>query len=379
MQIIIVTNDKIYTIGQVVNFENIRPFVEPKRITEVWDSIRHNVSVDIQRLKNYLRYKVQNIVETLVDGKRVYVVTFLIIMGISLHNIVLMDTCQQVTKAEPEKPVAVVKEKKKQGRPKAKPTPKAKPKPKPKPKPRVEEVEKYHAPNLFKEVLRDSIPVLEASTVLFKPDYKEYANTNKEELPTPMGDPFYKKFSSYEDAVIYLFYLGKLHNEDNPTKKINVLSMMFQAGIEMGLRPSSNGWVSKISTFGNNHLGLKTFDESDEFMYAKDDDRNKKGVLVPSKFKIFPNFGAAIKYYANLVSKPRYTGKESAELVYKIHGKTGVTICYPNVTPYIADQYWLQYVKELKNGGYCTSNSYVNQVKVTASEMLPVLKKHRLI
>lgn len=378
MQIIIVTNDKIYTIGQTYKFENIQPFIEPKRLSEVWDSIRHNVSADIQRVKNFLRYKVQSITESLIDGKRVYVVTFLVILGLSFHNLfptrkvaanlpvaptVLIDTCQQAVSDVCGKPVST-KEKKKVGRPKV--------------KSKVTSKTKV-ATSLFASVLRDSLPVLEASTVLFKPDYTQYANKHKEELPSPIGNSIYKKFSSYEDAVIYLFYLGKLHNEDNPNKKINVLSMMFQSGIEMGLRPSSKGWVSKISTFGNNHLGLKTFNESDEFMYAKDDDRNKKGVLIESKFKIFPNFGEAIKYYAKLVSKPRYTGKESAELVYKVNGKTGVTICYPNVTPYIADQYWLQYVKELKDGGYCTSNKYINQVKVTASEMLPILKKHGLI
>lgn len=185
------------------------------------------------------------------------------------------------------------------------------------------------------------------------------------DLGSPI-DKGIKKFNSYEEGVLYLFKLIVEHNQ-NSEKKISVLTTLGQIVIESNLRPKNGGYTSALSSFGNNFIGIKTLNKSTPGFHLKDDDTDKHGKLIESKFIIFNNPKECISHFADFIYKPRYTkGKYT----------NGRYIFTDNLSFYD----YKQCIKDLKGAGYCTLDSYPKLVaKVIETEVIPVLKKNNKI
>lgn len=196
------------------------------------------------------------------------------------------------------------------------------------------------------------------------------------DLPSPLLNKL-NKFSTYENAVLYFYWLGKFYNRMNPTKTINVRGWMAQIGIEAGLRPANGGMLSGLATYVNNPHGGKTFEKNAPHIKAKDDEY-VQGKLVHSRFKIFPSYYDAIKDYADVIHAARYMGKEQIDYVRKANGVTKVTILYNSIAPYKNSKLWYKYIHGLRVSGYCTADEgvYESQCSVTYLEQGRVLKKH---
>ena len=216
----------------------------------------------------------------------------------------------------------------------------------------------------------------------FNPNVKKlYVGKYKEELTEPSKNPILQKFDSYEDGVLYFYYLAKYHNLTQPNK-VNVRAYMAQVGIEMGLRPIKRGGVSVLGTYANNPHGGKTFEKgATNFIWSKDDEY-RKGKKVHSKFKVFSSFGEALQDYAELIQADRYRGKCDVEYIREVVEKgkyvTKITVLKNDISPYLASAHWYKFIHGLRLSGYCTvpENQYERQCSITYAEQSKVLKKH---
>lgn len=218
-----------------------------------------------------------------------------------------------------------------------------------------------------------SLKKMESDVIVFNPSNikKVYNGKISEELLTPKDNKI-QKFTSYDDAVIYLFHAANYHNSVSENK-INVYGFMAQMSIEAGIRVKDGGYISKLGTYANNLAGIKTGDNV-PIIKSKDDDRNKFGKLVHSNFKIFGDIQEFISHYAYTVNKPRYVGLEQV----KYEGK----IITANMKPFLNNGDYFDYLHSLRKSGYCTQDPYVYERmcrKVFENEMKPVLKYHGLI
>lgn len=106
----------------------------------------------------------------------------------------------------------------------------------------------------------------------------------------------------------------------------------------------SNWGKSELAVKGNNHFGIKCgINWEGKTIYRKDDDKDKKGRLIPSCFRVYPNVEDSYRAHSEFLLDPK---KE-----YRYGHLFSL-----NPTDY------KKWAKGLKTSGYATSPSYANSL-----------------
>lgn len=325
-------------------------YITPNSLDEVVSAIRHNIQTDIVRLSSWFRkiqYKCIELQEMYRNNKRYVVATFILVALTGINSVFPTNDSKDavhVNTSNKEQIVytsnLLVGEQVTTHTVKVKKTIRT----------------KVTLPKVITTLQLSNCVDSLSKCVLYEAGDK-YNGVKAEQLPDPITNNI-KKFSSYKDAIIYLYTVGKLHNRTS-LNTINVMGWLCQNAIEMGLRPSRGGYVSKLGTHADNPSGLKTFNVEDKCVWSKDDDKDKWGRLKHSRFHIFKDYQEAVDKYAEVVSKQRYDSKNR----------------------YLQDADFRQYIHELRKDGYCTApeGQYERQTSVAYTEIAPVLKEAGLI
>ncbi len=384
-----------YSKNDLVKYE----YVSPRGFENIWESVKHNFKTDLTRLKTYCKseynYIYNGFREFYVNGKKLFIASFVAASSVILtagtlafnneylvgkpnHFEGLGKKLTVITKLTSKKAFKVnhkvIKPKPKAdtliastdvlvGESTAKiSTPKLN---KLKTKAVVGKQEKHKPGDVVELLPRVPIRSVEKIKsikveVVFNPSnlIELYNGQKREELLSPKENNI-KKFNSYDDGVLYFYKMLVQHNLTSD-KPVNVIGVLSQIAIEAGLRKSSGGFMSTLSTYSNNPLGVKTWDKSEPQILAKDDDY-KNGKLVHAGFIMFPNFKAAIEHYADFVYKKRYT-----------HGD--------GILDLLDDDEYTEYAQKLKDRGYCSNGRYAAMVEsVAENEIIPCLEKHKIL
>lgn len=334
-----------YTIDDVYKWE----YQSPNSVKEVITEVKKMISYDLKRVQAFTKEKVLLVYkgfkeETDKVGKKVMLGYFLVATSIPLTSFLIAKNksynttyiYESTKKTQSGVPIVTVSKSEK--------------------KLVKSSVKTPIKLNLKKEVLTQK--VVNANTVtLYNPDSYQFNMKVTESLPEPMKNNV-RKYASYDIAILYHYVLAMDYNKRNPEKKINVLGYLGQVSFESGLRPKNGGFTSRLNTYANNPLGIKSINKSDKILLQKDDDY-VNGIKVHSSFKIFKNFAEATEHYGDFVNRSRYTGKKG------------------DIKPYLNNKDFEKYLIELKKGGYATKENYPYVVSnIIKSEIIPVLQKN---
>lgn len=153
-----------------------------------------------------------------------------------------------------------------------------------------------------------------------------------------------KTLSSTPTIPTYIATYSKIAQQESYRSNIPASIILAQAILESGFGNSN------LSLKSNNHFGIKWHNSNDgNFVYAWDDDYNKKGNHIPSKFIKYSSVLESFKHHSDFIMKRNN---------------------YKRLFKYDRTDYF-NWAHGLKERGYCTDSDY-------ALQLIKLIKKYNL-